>query len=176
MDKLTEQRIMTMHPKLRAKTLKAYREANNVLGKGVRLRFSQVYRTAEEQDALYAQGRTKPGKRVTNAKAWQSMHCFGKAFDIVLLYDKDNDGNFEEVSWDMRRDGDKDGIPDWIEVTRVLEKHGFRNGFITNGKKWDFPHFQMDFGYNWKQLKAIVESGKIIKETINGKEYIYPII
>ncbi len=171
MDRLTEQRITTMHPKLRVKTLKAYREANNVLGKGVRLRFSQVYRTAEQQEALFAQ---RP--KVTNARAWQSSHNYGLAFDIVLLYDKDGDGNFEEVSWDMRRDGDRDGIADWIEVTRVLEKHGFRNGFITNGRKWDFPHFENTFGLNWRQLKAIVDSGKIIKERINGKEYIYPII
>lgn len=176
MDKLTLERIQTLHPKLRKRALIAYTEANNVLGKGVRLRFSQVYRTAQEQNSLFAQGRTKPGKRVTNAKAWESSHNYGFAFDVVLLYDKDGDGNFEEVSWDMKRDGDKDGIPDWLEITRVLEKHGFRNGFITNGKKWDFPHFQDTFGYSWKQLKVIVEAGKTIKEIINGKEYIYPII
>jgi peptidoglycan L-alanyl-D-glutamate endopeptidase CwlK len=176
MDNLTIQRIQTLHPKIRAKALEAYTKANNVLGKGVRLRFSQVYRTAQEQDALYAQGRTKPGKRVTNARAFQSHHCHGLAMDIVLLYDKDGDGNFEEVSWDMRRDGDRDGVADWLEVTRVLEAHGFKNGFITNGKKWDFPHFQMDFGYNWRQLKALIDQGKVIKETIEGREYIYPII
>lgn len=171
MDNLTLDRIKTLHPKIRQKALVAYTEANNVLGKGVRLRFSQVYRTAKEQDDLFAK---RP--KVTNARAWQSMHNFGLAFDIVLLYDKDGDGKFEEVSWDMRRDGDKDGVADWIEVTRVLEKHGFKNGFITNGRKWDFPHFQMDFGFNWRQLKALVDSGKTIKETINGKEYIYPTI
>lgn len=171
MDILTQERIKTLHPKIRAKAQTAYTEANNKLGKGCRLRFSQVYRTAKEQDELFAK---RP--KVTNAKAWQSMHNYGLAFDIVLLYDKDGDGNFEEVSWDMKRDGDKDGIPDWLEITRVLEKHGFRNGFITNGKKWDFPHFQMDFGFTWQKLKVIVDSKKIIKEIISGKEYIYPII
>lgn len=39
-------------------------------------------RTQEEQEALYAQGRTKPGKIVT----WtlKSKHTGGKAFDIAL--------------------------------------------------------------------------------------------
>ena len=36
-------------------------------------------RTYAESDALYAQGRTKPGKIVTNAKAGQSYHNFGLA-------------------------------------------------------------------------------------------------
>jgi peptidoglycan L-alanyl-D-glutamate endopeptidase CwlK len=40
-------------------------------------------RTAAQQDALYAQGRTTPGHIVTNAKASQSMHSFGLAVDIV---------------------------------------------------------------------------------------------
>jgi peptidoglycan L-alanyl-D-glutamate endopeptidase CwlK len=39
-------------------------------------------RTVAEQDALYAQGRTKPGKIVTNAKGGQSAHNFGLAVDI----------------------------------------------------------------------------------------------
>jgi peptidoglycan LD-endopeptidase CwlK len=51
-----------------------------------------TYRSSIEQDALYAQGRTKPGKIVTNAKGGQSEHNYtingkpsSKAFDIVPL-------------------------------------------------------------------------------------------
>src|SRR5574343_1544593 len=46
-----------------------------------------VYRSNEEQDALYAQGRTTKGKIVTNAKAGQSKHNFkpSKAFDIGFI-------------------------------------------------------------------------------------------
>jgi len=39
----------------------------------------QGLRTIEQQDALYAQGRTKPGKVVTNAKGGQSYHNWGLA-------------------------------------------------------------------------------------------------
>lgn len=42
-------------------------------------------RTYAEQTALYRQGRSLPGKIVTNAKAGQSWHNFGMAWDIGLF-------------------------------------------------------------------------------------------
>lgn len=42
-------------------------------------------RTYAEQDELYAQGRTKPGKIVTNAPAGFSNHNFALAFDIGIF-------------------------------------------------------------------------------------------
>ena len=41
------------------------------------------FRTHDEQAALYAQGRTTPGKIVTNAKPGQSAHETGNAFDAA---------------------------------------------------------------------------------------------
>lgn len=170
MDKLTLKRIETLHPLIREEVRKAYLEANNkMLGRGVRLRLSWTYRTPEQQNKLYYK---RP--KVTNAKAWQSIHNYGLAFDIVLLYDNDGNGTFEEASWSIRRDGDRDGVADWLEVTRVFEKYGFKNGFIRRGRKWDLPHFQKDFGYKWRDLYKLIERGRVIVETIDGKEYIYP--
>ena len=165
MDKITLQRIETFHPIDRDNLRKAYIKANNVLGKNVRLRFALVFRTPQQQAELF-----KKRPKVTNADAWQSIHNYGLAFDIVLLYDNDGNGTFEEASWNTKRDGDKDGIADWLEVTRVFEKAGFKNGFISNGKKWDLPHFQKDFGFKPRQLKALIDSGKTIVD--NG--IIYP--
>jgi hypothetical protein len=45
----------------------------------------QGVRTFAEQDALYAQGRTRKGLRVTNAKGGQSYHNYGLAADCALL-------------------------------------------------------------------------------------------
>jgi peptidoglycan L-alanyl-D-glutamate endopeptidase CwlK len=42
-------------------------------------------RTIQEQDELYAIGRAKPGKIVTNARGGYSWHNFGRAFDFVPL-------------------------------------------------------------------------------------------
>lgn len=50
---------------------------------GITITITQTLRTKAEQDALYAQGRTKPGKVVTNAKYPQSLHCWGIAFDFA---------------------------------------------------------------------------------------------
>lgn len=46
---------------------------------------TSTYRDNESQDALYAQGRTTPGKIVTNAKAGASFHNYRCAVDIVPL-------------------------------------------------------------------------------------------
>jgi peptidoglycan L-alanyl-D-glutamate endopeptidase CwlK len=45
-------------------------------------------RTWAEQDALYAQGRTKPGAKVTNAKGGSSNHNFGIAVDAGVFAGK----------------------------------------------------------------------------------------
>ncbi|OZY86117.1 peptidase M15 [Cellvibrio mixtus] len=42
-------------------------------------------RTYDEQNALYAQGRTAPGNKVTNARGGYSNHNFGIAFDIGVF-------------------------------------------------------------------------------------------
>ena len=44
-----------------------------------------THRSSEEQDELYAQGRTKPGKVVTNARGGESWHNHRCAFDFVPL-------------------------------------------------------------------------------------------
>jgi peptidoglycan L-alanyl-D-glutamate endopeptidase CwlK len=49
---------------------------------GIDVIITSTVRTMEEQNDLYAQGRTKPGKRVTNAKAGQSYHNHRCAFDF----------------------------------------------------------------------------------------------
>jgi peptidoglycan L-alanyl-D-glutamate endopeptidase CwlK len=48
----------------------------------VDIRVISGFRSYAEQDALFAQGRTKPGRKVTNAKGGESNHNFGIAFDI----------------------------------------------------------------------------------------------
>ena len=94
MDKITLNRISLAHPKIREELLEQYTEINNRLPMNVRLRFAYVLRTPEEQHKLFIQ---RP--RVTKADSWQSIHNYSLAFDIVLLYDKDRNGNFELASW-----------------------------------------------------------------------------
>lgn len=52
---------------------------------GIDLLVTSTYRDLESQAALYAQGRTAPGRIVTNAKPGQSFHNWRVAFDVVPL-------------------------------------------------------------------------------------------
>lgn len=47
-------------------------------------RLFEGFRSAERQQYLYAQGRTRPGKIVTKARPWASYHQYGLAGDFVL--------------------------------------------------------------------------------------------
>jgi len=74
--------IKDLHPKVQPK-------AEAFLAKckaaGIDVLITSTYRDAESQNALYAQGRTKPGQKVTNAKAGQSWHNWRCAFDFVPI-------------------------------------------------------------------------------------------
>jgi peptidoglycan L-alanyl-D-glutamate endopeptidase CwlK len=68
---------------------------------GLPVLITETLRTQEEQERLYAQGRTTPGKIVTNCRGYQSPHCWGVSFDFcrnVKGKEYDNtDGFFERV-------------------------------------------------------------------------------
>ena len=52
---------------------------------GIQIIVTSTYRDHDSQAELYAQGRTKPGKIVTNAKPGQSFHNWRVAFDVVPM-------------------------------------------------------------------------------------------
>lgn len=59
----------------------------------------EAVRTIARQDWLYAQGRTRPGKKVTYAKGGESFHSLGLAVDLAF-YDGRKwswDGPWEKV-------------------------------------------------------------------------------
>lgn len=149
MDVLTISRINKAHPRMREVLLNQYQEINNRLPKGVRLRFSAVFRTASEQDALFKQ---RP--KVTNSRAWQSIHQYGLAFDIVILRDMDGNGTFETAKWD--------GVHFDI-VVKYFKSKGYKWGGDFRSFK-DSPHFEMTFGYTWRELKGKIDKGNFIEE------------
>lgn len=159
MDKLTLERINLLHPKLRDEALDIYKEICEVLKGKAMCRFAFTLRTFAEQDALYAQGRTKPGAVVTKAKAGQSYHNYGLAIDIVLVVDTNGDGNYETASWDTKTDFDKDGKSDWSEVVTIFKQHGWEWG--GDWKFLDLPHFQKTFGKSVRELLALYNAKKV---------------
>jgi peptidoglycan L-alanyl-D-glutamate endopeptidase CwlK len=154
MDLITINRIKTAHPKLRDELEKDYIQCNNLLPKGVRLRFAYVYRSVEEQNILFAK---RP--KVTNARGGQSIHNYGLAFDIVILKDKDNNGTFETASFEIDEH--------WKMVVSYFKSKGWTWGGDWKSFK-DAPHFEKTFGHTWQTLSK--------KEIIINNGLKYPII
>lgn len=85
-DARSEHAILTLHPKMQDKARRLIIEANAALAPhGLHLVVTSGTRTYAEQSALYAEGRTAPGQRVTNAPAGWSNHNFGLAFDVTIF-------------------------------------------------------------------------------------------
>ena len=130
--------ITKCHPRLRQLAKELVVECQK---KGLSIKLTECLRTVEEQNDLYAKGRTKPGSIVTNAKgtSYSSMHQWGVAFDICR-----NDGKGAYY--------DSDGF-----FTKV-GKIGMQLGLEWGGS-WtspvDKPHFQLkDWGSTSSKLKA----------------------
>lgn len=132
--------IKELHPKLKAlaeQFLKKCKEA------GIEVIITSTYRSIDEQNELYAQGRTKPGKIVTKVKGGDSFHNWRLAFDYVPIVNGKciwNDNNL------------------WDKCAEIALSLG-----LESGHRWlrfkDSPHIQYTQGLTIKDLKA----GKTIK-------------
>jgi peptidoglycan L-alanyl-D-glutamate endopeptidase CwlK len=160
-DQITLDRINLLHPKLKEDALKIYDEIVAALNGSAICRFAYTLRTFAEQDGLYAQGRTKAGAKVTNAKGGQSYHNYGLAIDIVLLVDKDKNGTYETASWDIKTDFDGDGKADWMEIVAIFKRYGFEWG--GDWKFNDAPHFQKTYGKSINELLSLHTNNKVDK-------------
>lgn len=147
-----------MHPNLVQELKEIYAEVCDALKGRAICRLAYTLRTNAEQEALYALGRTKPGKVVTNAKGGQSYHNYGLACDIVLLKDTNGDGTFETASWETNVDFDGDGVADWVEVVRIFKKFGWEWG--GDWKFSDKPHFQKALGKSIRELQVMGKDEK----------------
>lgn len=113
---------------------------------GFNLRVTSDYRSFEEQDELYAQGRTKPGNIVTNAKGGESLHNYGVAFDVV---DRKKGYNLSNGEWQLL-------AKIWVYLT---DNKGVWGGSWINFK--DRPHFQNTLDYSIKDFqKGLVDYSK----------------
>lgn len=136
MDKVTQDRIATLHPAVRQEVIDTL--ASITMSEGTTIRVTQALRTFAEQDALYAQGRTLPGSKVTNAKGGQSIHNYGLAFDYVLM-------KKGAASWTVDAD--------WKKVAEAFKAKGWEWGGDWKSLK-DYPHLEKTFGQTWQTLLA----------------------
>jgi peptidoglycan LD-endopeptidase CwlK len=81
-DSRSEKYIATLLPEVRPIARSLVQKAAQ---SGINIKVISGLRTYAEQEALYAQGRTKPGAKVTNVRGGYSNHNFGIAFDIGVF-------------------------------------------------------------------------------------------
>lgn len=100
-------------------------------------------RTIAEQNNLYAQGRTKPGKVVTKAKGGQSPHNFGLGCDLAPM--KDN-----KIWWNA---------PDiiWKQMADIAVQLGLTAGYYFHSIV-DKPHVESK---DWKVVQAKWKAGEV---------------
>jgi peptidoglycan L-alanyl-D-glutamate endopeptidase CwlK len=79
---INSREISELHPFV-AEKCRAFIGACNTAG--IDIVITSTYRDLESQAALYAQGRTAPGKNVTNAKPGRSYHNYRVAFDFAPI-------------------------------------------------------------------------------------------
>lgn len=158
-DKITLDRIQLLHPKLIDEVVEIYDEIDAQLTGSAICRFTHTMRTFKEQDELFSQGRTRPGRRVTNAKGGQSYHNYGLAIDIALLLDNNDDGRHESASWDTKTDFDGDRQSDWIEIVTIFKRYGWEWG--GDWRFVDAPHFQKTFGKSITELQQLHRRNRV---------------
>jgi peptidoglycan L-alanyl-D-glutamate endopeptidase CwlK len=111
--------------------------------RGVDVILTCTHRDDDEQNRLYAQGRTAPGRIVTNAKAGQSAHNrktpqgkpASKAYDVALIVNG-------KALW-----ADDPATPEnEMELWELVGQHGVAAGlkwYGTPGARFpEKPHFQ----------------------------------
>jgi len=79
---INSRKVEDLHPKV-AELCRKF--INACLAEGINVLITSTYRDHESQDALFAQGRTTPGRKVTNARAGSSWHNWRCAFDFVPI-------------------------------------------------------------------------------------------
>lgn len=149
MDKSID-RLNQLHPQIRQAALDAYSESVAALPANIHPVITQTIRSFDESAKLFAQGRTEPGKIVSNSKAGQSYHNYGLALDFVLQVNG-------SLSWNVDAN--------WMVVVNIFKKHGFTWGGDFTGNFKDYPHLENKMGYNWRDLLKMHDEGKFIAGT-----------
>lgn len=119
---ISSRKLEDLHPKVAAMAKRFVAKCEEI---GIDVLITSTYRDNESQNALYAQGRTTPGKKVTNAKGGQSWHNYRLAFDFVpLRYGKPVWGTAGNGIDENPADDDKDDLELWMRCAMVAESVG----------------------------------------------------
>lgn len=149
MTKRTAESLGSLHPQFRAVATAFVAECQEQLrylsgfGPQVRVEVISGLRSWHTQAALYAQGRTKPGKIVTKARPGSSWHNYGLAFDLGLF----QGGIYLDEGFPAQAD------KHYAELGKLAPKYGLE--WAGNWKSFpETPHFQKTYGHSLAELQA----------------------
>lgn len=151
-DSISMSRLNELHPDVRDSAIKAYTKACKITPVGVHPFITEVFRSFKRSDELYAQGRTKPGNIVSNAKGGQSIHNYRLALDFCLQVNG-------KTSWVVN--------DNWMKVIKCFQEEGWESGAFWKSFK-DYPHLEKKMGNSLKQL----QSRYVAKDFIQGTEFL----
>ena len=137
-DLITVDRVALLHPKF-IPMITAFIDRIEART-GLTFRVVQGLRTFAEQDAIYQQGRTKPGPIVTYSPAGTSYHNYGISVDLVPFFPPVNPMNQTGLNWKYTFGAIK---ADALAL-------GLQCGMDFPHP--DYDHFENKFGYNWRDL------------------------
>lgn len=149
-DPRSEKNIASCHPDAQSR-FRAFVADAQALAAAEGLQYKVIcgLRSWEEQERLYAQGRTTPGKIVTRARPGSSMHNFGLAIDMGVFR---GDKYLDEVE-------PKTADAFHNKAALLADKHNLRWGghFKTI---YDAPHYELDVALSLAQLRELRVPGK----------------
>jgi peptidoglycan L-alanyl-D-glutamate endopeptidase CwlK len=111
------------------------------MAEGLKILVYCGYRSNEDQEKLYKQGRSTKGNKVTNARAGQSFHNYGRAIDFVPVRNG-------ESSWD--------DTASYLKAQRIGKEFGLRP------ISWELPHLEDSNFKNWRELQASQKPAKTL--------------
>lgn len=152
LDERSARNVTTLHSKVQ-QVFRNWIAECQVLAKSYGYEYKAISgnRTWEEQAKIYAQGRTAPGKIVTNAKPGFSNHNFGIAVDMGVF----KNGKYLDSSNPSK------AAAFHKEAAKIGEKYNLEWG--GNWKTFkDYPHFEWRTGKTLAQLRQLVVEGKDI--------------
>lgn len=139
------ERLNHLHPLIRESAITAYKEAVKKTPVGVHPFINETFRSYQRSNELYAQGRTKPGPIVTNAKGGYSWHNFRLAIDFYLLIKG-------KAVWSVDKN--------WLIVVDCFKKQGFTWGGDWKSFK-DYPHFEKTGKLKLSDARQLNNTGQI---------------
>ena len=136
-------KLADVHPEL-ARRIRQMAGELSTRGVNLTITRSGGRRTFQEQDELYAQGRTRPGNIVTNSRGGLSNHNYGLAVDVVPRVNGRPNWNVPSSTWQTIGDAGKRAGLSWGGDWRTFK---------------DPPHFELPVGMSVQECLRIHQQG-----------------